>query len=60
MRFVSINPPSHYAAGCNETVVLGQKDKAMTGDGMLLWHLPIPSLRNGGTSTPFLRLPAHS
>eukprot|EP00983_Pelagomonas_calceolata_P100682 1158600-Pelagomonas_calceolata.AAC.6 len=46
--------------GCNETVALGHKEQAMTGGRISLWHLPIPGLRNGGTSTPFLRLPAHS
>eukprot|EP00983_Pelagomonas_calceolata_P043001 1138730-Pelagomonas_calceolata.AAC.8 len=38
---------------------LGQKDRAMTGSRMPLWHLPIPILRNGGTCTQSLRLPAH-
>eukprot|EP00983_Pelagomonas_calceolata_P123253 1160989-Pelagomonas_calceolata.AAC.2 len=45
---------------CNETVALGHKDQAKTGGRMPLWHLPIPLLRNGGTCTPSLWLPAHS
>eukprot|EP00983_Pelagomonas_calceolata_P074801 1152702-Pelagomonas_calceolata.AAC.2 len=45
---------------CNKTVVLGHKDQAKTGGRIPLWHLPIPLLRNGGTCTPSLWLPAHS
>eukprot|EP00983_Pelagomonas_calceolata_P133758 1161993-Pelagomonas_calceolata.AAC.8 len=46
--------------GCNKTVALGHKDQAKTSGRMPLWHLPIPLLRNVGTCTPSLWLPAHS
>eukprot|EP00983_Pelagomonas_calceolata_P025886 811901-Pelagomonas_calceolata.AAC.1 len=46
--------------GCHYCGKLGHKDQAKTGGRMPLWYLPIPSMRNGGTCTPSLWLPAHS